>query len=193
MARWRASPRATGCFGYSLSFALLRDIDLPSSNFVSVALYPIMEDGRYAQTFVDAGQADPAVQFFVPVVDAPLLVVEGHAPKPGRSERFLYRIHERDVLVDDPVEVGDLGLPKRMARAGSPIRGELGDVQQRPVHALRPEQDRRNAGRRNGQNDVRKLVVTGVVVTLYGRCLGYLRHADGARVDSVQAAVRGRV
>ena len=59
-----------------------------------------MEDGRYAQTFVDAGQADPAVQFFVPVVDAPLLVVEGHAPKPGRSERFLYRLHERDVLVD---------------------------------------------------------------------------------------------
>ena len=33
-------------------------------------------------------------------------------------------------------------------------------------------------------------MVTGVVVALYGRCRGHLRHTDGARIDPIRAAVR---
>ena len=70
-------------FGRSPCFVLLGDADLPPSYPISVALYSIVEDGRYAQTFGDAVHTDPSVQFFVRVVDTPLLIVEGYTPKPG--------------------------------------------------------------------------------------------------------------
>ena len=83
----------------------------------SSGLPKTFEARLYAQLRGDALDPDAPIEFLVPVVDAPLLVIERDSPKARRLQRLLDGGGELQVLIKNAIEVLDAGLPQLRGRA----------------------------------------------------------------------------
>src|SRR5579863_3521073 len=75
------------------------------------------EPGFDAQVRGYALAADAPVEFLVPVVDPPLLIVERYAAKARRHQRLLDLRAELQILIEDAIEIRDASLPQFRRRA----------------------------------------------------------------------------
>src|SRR3984957_15861571 len=144
-----------------------------------------------AQILGDALAADASIEFLMPVIDAPLLIVERDAAKSWRHQRFLNLRAELQILVEDAVEVGDARLPQLGRWSAAPVGGEPMAFDPHARIRCRPEQKEGDSGGVHRRDEIRIEVEGGIVMRGNDRRRFDAPHATRAGVLPVGTAVRG--
>src|SRR6478752_3313057 len=155
----------------------------------SSGLPKTFEARLYPQLRGDALDPDAPIEFLVPVVDAPLLVIERDSPEARGLQRLLDGGGELQVLIKYAIEVLDAGLPQLRGRATPPVRREPVALDAHAGVGSRPEKQERGPGRVHRCHKIGVEVERWIVARRDHRRGVYAPHSSGPRVFPVGAPI----